>query len=305
MGIADRDYVRYERRPGFSSGGGWDVIVWLIVVNIAVYVIQLIWTRGDMPGIRDSVITGWFDLDPVKVRHGQIWRLITFDFLHSTGNVWHIVFNMYVLFIAGKKLLTQQTPREFLTFYLTAGLLSGIAFFIWQLAMGHNTPAIGASGSVAAVMLLYALHWPREVWMILGIIPIPVIVIVILSAIMDVYPLLWELGQGAPRGNVAHAAHIGGMAFAFLYYTQNWRLEPLLRGFDLTTLRRLFRPRPKLRVHQPREDVESFDPHELQSRVDDLLEKIHKDGEASLSESEREVLNTASRLLRNRRKGST
>jgi len=305
MGIADRDYVRYERRPGFSAGGGWDVIVWLIVVNIAAFIVQLIWTRDTEFGFRDSIITEWFALEPRKVIRGQIWRLFTYDFLHSINDIWHIVFNMYVLFIAGRKLLTLQTSREFLLFYLTAGLLSGVAFAVWQLLLGRDASAIGASGAVAAVMLLYALHWPREVWMIFGIIPIPVIVIVILSAIFDLYPVLWELGQGRPLGNVAHVAHLGGMVFALLYFTQNWRLEPLLSRWDGLSLRRMFRPRTRLRVHRPTDDVVDVDPRELQARVDNLLEKIHQHGEASLSDSEREVLNTASRILRNRRKSST
>lgn len=305
MGIADRDYARYERTPGFVPGGGWDVIVWLIVVNIAVYVLQLVWTQDTSFGRRQPVIDEWFALVPQKVLHGQIWRLLTFDFLHSVNDVWHIVFNMYVLFIAGRRLLTLQTPREFLLFYLVAGLLSGLSFFLFEIVRQPEVSAVGASGSVAAVMLLYALHWPREVWMIFGIIPIPVIVIVVLSAIFDLYPVLWELGQGRPQDQVAHVAHLGGMVFALLYFTQRWRLEPLLNWFDGTSLRKLLRPRTRLRVHRPKDDIEEVDSDELQSRVDRLLDKIHQHGESSLSDAERDVLNTASRILRNRRKSST
>lgn len=289
MGISDRDYVRHERRST-NPIGDWDVITWLICINVAVYVTQFF-----------SGITEWFRLDPQKVIHGQIWRLTTYDFLHSQGSVWHIVMNMYILFMTGRRLLGQYTSREFLLFYLSAGVLSGIGFVIWQLALRQNVPAIGASGAVAAVMVLYAMHWPRDVWMIFGIIPVPVMVLVILMLVLDLHPILMELGMGAPSDGVAHIAHLGGMAFAFLYDRLNWRLEGLADSLNPQRLRRIFRPRPKLKVHRPSDPAIPIDPRDLQTKVDELLEKIHLEGEQSLTEADREVLNTASRILRKRR----
>jgi membrane associated rhomboid family serine protease len=246
-------------------------------------------------------ITEWLQLSPSAVVRGQVWRFFTYDFLHGEQDPWHIIFNMFILYMTGKKLLTYYSQREFLTFYLTAGALSGLAFVIWQLMRGDRAGAVGASGAVSAAMMLYALHWPREIWLIFGIIPIPVIVIVILKIALDLHPMLGQLsGKLAPDG-VAHSAHLGGMAFAFLYYQMNWRLEGLLDFFRLGKLRLRWRPRTKLKVHRPTEPSASMDPAALQEEVDRLLEKIHLEGEQSLSDAERDVLNTASRILRNRR----
>jgi hypothetical protein len=150
-------------------------------------------------------------------------------------------------------------------------------------------------------MMLYALHWPREIWLIFGIIPIPVMVVVILKIALDLHPMLGELSGKLMPDGVAHSAHLGGMAFAFLYYQMNWRLEGILDVFKFGKMRLRLRPRPKLKVHRPTESSASMDPAELQDQVDRLLEKIHLEGEQSLSDAEREVLNTASRILRNRR----
>lgn len=288
MGISDRDYVRYDRRSSSPLGSGWDVIAWLMFVNVAVYCVQML-----------TGITEWFDLSPNAVIRGQVWRLFTYDFLHGEQDPWHIIFNMFILFMTGKKLLTYYSQREFLTFYLTAGVLSGLAFVVWQLTRGNRAGAVGASGAVSAALMLYALHWPREIWLIFGIIPIPVMVVVILRIALDLHPMLGQLSGKLPPDGVAHAAHLGGMAFAFLYYQMNWRLEGILDVFKFGKLR--LKPRPKLKVHRPAESSASMDPAELQDQVDRLLEKIHLEGEQSLSDAEREVLNTASRILRNRR----
>jgi membrane associated rhomboid family serine protease len=290
MGISDRDYVRTSGRSSGAGAFGWNVIGWLIAVTIVVFVLQLL--------INPS-FTSWFNLRPSAVLHGQLWRLITFDFLHSPDDVWHIIINLYVLYLAGQKLLSNHTQKEFLLFYLASGVVAGVAFLVWQLARGNSAAAVGASGSVAAVLTLYALHWPHDRWLIFYVIPVPVIVLVVLSAALDLYPILRELGGGGRGDEIAHAAHLGGMAFAFVYYKRQWQLEPMLGDFSLRSVTRRFRRGPKLRVHRPTVDAESrFD---MQARMDELLEKISREGEASLTSDERDTLNRISRQLRSRK----
>src|SRR5436190_17895336 len=185
MGISDRDYVRTSSRASGAGAFGWDVIGWLIAVTIVVFVLQL---------LIQPMFTDWFNLRPKAVLHGQVWRLITFDFLHSPDDVWHIIINLYVLYLAGQKLLSNHTQKEFLLFYLVSGFVAGVAFLLWQLGRGNDAAAVGASGSVAAVLTLYALYWPHDRWLIFYVLPVPVIVLVVLSAALDLYPILRELG---------------------------------------------------------------------------------------------------------------
>ncbi len=289
MGISDREYVRTSGRPSSFGGPGWDVIGWIIAITIGTYVLQL---------LMNPQFTNWFDLRPAAVLKGQLWRFVTFDFLHSVTSPWHIIVNLYVLYIAGQKLLTNHSPREFVLFYLASGVVAGVAFILWQFLRGSQAGVVGASGSVAAVLTLYALHWPRDRWLLFYIIPVPVIALVILAAVLDLHPILLELGGGGRRGNIAHMAHLGGMVFALAYYWFGWRIEPLVSDFSLSTLRKRLRRQPRLRVHRPANDDSQFG---IQARMDELLQKISREGEASLTPDERETLNRISRQLRARK----
>lgn len=311
MGIYNRDYLRDDYgRPG----GAWanaDVIKWLIIVNVAVFVLQVVWTRPASPedlglstevalpeelqGFRVPVIDDWFALDRTAIFGGQIWRLLTYEFLHSRYDVWHLFFNMLFLYLAGRKVEDYYGPREFLLFYLAAGVISGIFSVFWYEAMSdENWSAIGASGAVAAVLIVYALHWPYDVWRIFFFIPVYAMWIAIFAAIFDVYPMLLQLGGDAAVDGVAHSAHVGGMLFALLYQRRNWRIDPLVGRLRIADLKRRLRPNTKLRVYHPESAVD------LDTRVDELLAKVAEHGESSLTDSERAELVEASRRYRNR-----
>lgn len=307
MGIYNREYLRDDYgRPG----GAWhnaDVIKWLIIVNVAVFVLQVVWQtdvpfRYELPDgqeveetIRGPVINQWLALDRTAIFGGQIWRLLTYEFLHDDAGVWHLFFNMLFLYLAGRKVEDFYGPREFLFFYLAAGILSGIFSVGWYEVMGHQGwTAIGASGAVAAVMIVYALHWPYDIWRIMFVIPVYAMWIAILFVIFDVYPMLREIGGNPTGDGVAHSAHVGGMLFAFLYQRRGWRIDPLVSRVRLADWKRRLRPKAKLRVYQPDSAPD------LEARVDELLAKVAEHGEASLTDEERAELVEASRRYRNR-----
>ena len=319
MGFENRDYARTDDRSYSSPRSRMSIIGWIITVNIAVFVVQCVWTRalpneGLAANVPDemfrhfeqrvSILDEWFSLDPKAILHGQIWRLTTYDFLHARENIWHLVFNMYLLFLTGKRLLDVYTEREFLIFYLLAGVLSGIAYLFWGLAMQDYRPAIGASGAVCAVMVSYAMRWPDDQWTFFFVIPVKAIWLAAITAIMDVYPLLLELGGNAPLSGTAHSAHVGGMLFGYLYARHHWQLEPL---FDRFRFSNPLKRRPQLRVVRDTDEPSHPELHprrseaQLQLRLDELLAKITEQGQASLTESERNELNEASRYFRERR----
>jgi membrane associated rhomboid family serine protease len=304
MGFEDRDYSRGtggdygyggSYTGSYRAGGVAPVVKWLIIINVAVFVLQLVWTTGgNRPvGLRESVIQGWLELspNPKNIAFGP-WRLITYAFCHSIVDIWHIVMNMYFLYIFGRTLERMYGSREFLTFYLISALIGGVAFVGFALAMDNASPVVGASGAVMAVMMLYALHFPHEVIYILGIIPVPIWLLVGLYVILNVYPVLFALGQGQAHGNVAHAAHLGGLAFGYVYWQQKLRLSRLFEGFRF----RLPRRKPSgVRLYTPPTTNDN-----LSEQVDAILDKIHREGEVSLTDREREILKEASRRLKNR-----
>jgi membrane associated rhomboid family serine protease len=305
MGIENRDYARGPSGWSGSYGGFGGtgsslapVVKWLIIVNVAVFVAQLLF-----PPIQE-----WLSLKPdTVVRQGQVWRLLTYAFCHDRSGLLHIVFNMLFVWWFGRTLESMYGSREFLLFYLTAALLSGVAFLGLSLAMNRLNPAIGASGAVMAVVVLYAIHFPRQQILIFMVLPVEIRWVVAAYVIFDLYPVLAELGGVEVRSGVAHAAHLGGLAFGFLYWKFQWRLDRLTARWRLPKLSRVFGPRRRIRLHRPRPEAsagtaqarEPFESREeLDARVDAILEKISQHGESSLTDEERETLKKASRLYR-------
>ena len=305
---------------------------WFLILNIAVFILQLVWTTAPAtprskkfrPSLRSnisnnaafpeeaeqyvrqelrrferdrySVVQRAFELAPEKVFPGfQFWRLVTYAFCHSEHSVWHIVFNMLALWFFGPTLERMYGTREFAWFYLTAAVVSGLAFIGLELFLGSLNPVIGASGAIMAVLMLYAVHYPRQIIRIWGIIPIEVRWIVGLFIIVDLFPVLQSLGGRMTGDNVAHSAHLGGVAFGYLYFKYRLRLEWLFGGFKLPDFSsRRSASRGNLRLYEPPSA------EDLDAKVDAILEKISQSGEASLTDQEREILKTASHRYKKR-----
>jgi membrane associated rhomboid family serine protease len=110
---------------------------------------------------RVCLVNEWLELKTSLVLRGQVWRLVTAAFLHDRGGVFHILFNMLALFWFGVTLESMYGGREFLIFYLAGAVAASLAHVGLDLYLGSNVPAVGASGAVMAVLMVYAIHYPR------------------------------------------------------------------------------------------------------------------------------------------------
>ena len=111
---------------------------------------------------RGVSVTDIFILDPAKVMGGQVWRLLTYAFLHEPNTLWHILFNMLFLWWFGSDLERMYGPKEFLAFYLGAAFVGGLAGVGFYLLSHDPTPGLGASGAVTALLVLFAFHFPHQ-----------------------------------------------------------------------------------------------------------------------------------------------
>jgi membrane associated rhomboid family serine protease len=246
-----------------------------------------------LPRMKISLVQEWFELDTKKiVRHGQVWRLLTHAFCHDRYSLFHVFFNMLCLYWFGSTLETMYGSREFLLFYLTAAVVAGLAFVGLDLYTGSSVPAIGASGAVMAVMMLYTMHFPRQEILVCWIFPLEMRWLMTFYLIYDLHPILLALAGDQIFTGIGHAAHLGGLAFGFLYGRYSWRLEGLVSWLRMPSLK--WTRRPRLRLVTPTE--------QKPERIDDLLQKIYESGQASLTEEERIILKNASEELKNRRR---
>ena len=260
---------------------------------------------------RVSVIQYWLELDTHKVMKGQIWRILTSAFCHDRHGLFHILFNMLGLIWFGITLEYMYGQREFLLFYLTAGILSGLAYVGLDLWTGESVPAIGASGAVMGVLMLYACHYPHHTIRIWFFFPIEMRWLVLLYVAFDLHPLLLQLAGDPVHTSVAHAAHLGGLAFGFVYWNQRLRLAPMLDALQKPDLAKSLRRNmnSNVKLHSPnagngRTQASATDDAGFldQDRVDELLIKITEVGRDNLTEEELGILRQASERLRQKKK---
>jgi membrane associated rhomboid family serine protease len=306
MGIYDREYYR-RSGPSFlgSISSPGQACKWLIIANAIAFVLQMLTLGQD--GSDAGPFTEALWLDVPAVLHGEVWRLLTYAFLHDPYSWMHVVFNMLFLWWFGTDVEDLYGTREFLTFYLVSALVGGILFVVGNLLGIRGNICLGASGAVTAVMVLCACHYPNRVIYLFFFLPIPIWFFILFQLAPDAYYFLLALrGNMAAPGRTAVAVHLGGAAFAFVYFKRNWRLQQWW-----TTLRTWHKQtsRPRLRVYReepvaasvPALDAASDIDEQMEAKVDAVLEKVARSGQDSLTENERQILLRASEVYKRRR----
>jgi membrane associated rhomboid family serine protease len=253
----------------------------------------LTWQRGS------AGVTAYLNLDVAAVQGGEVWRLLTYGFLHSPTNPLHIVFNMLALWFAGKAIEERYGTREFVAFYLLGIVFSGVAYVLasWSMPLAS---AVGASGGISALLVLYAFNWPYRTFLVFFVIPMQAWLAVGLFVALDALVFTAKINTG-----VAVAAHLGGALFGFLYYQFQWRLTGWVANLKAW---REERSRPRLRVYreEPEEPLARVaaalaEDEQLEAKMDAVLEKVARVGIDNLSSDEKAVLQKASEVYRKRR----
>ena len=310
MGIYNRDYMRDGRSSGSVWAGGsaqWPpVCKWLIITNVIVFVLQLL-----SAGNNGSSVENWLALEPASVLHGQVWRLFTSAFCHDPRQLMHILINMLILWWFGKTLEQRYGSREFLLFYLAGALCSSLAFIAIQLATDDAGSAIGASGAVMAVMMLYAANYPRQKIYIWFVIQVEIRWLVLAYVLFDLFPVLQSLAGNPGSDGIAHSAHLGGLAFGFCYWKFGWHLGHHWQRITGVFLKSKPSAGSKKRRNSGRKIIQmpgtpqppstTAPPSaDFDKEVDRILQKIVNKGNSSLTDKERETLIAASERIKQR-----
>jgi rhomboid family protein len=215
------------------------------------------------------------------------WTVVTYMFLHA--GLGHLFFNMLALFFFGPRLEQRLGGADFLKLYFLGGF-GGAAF---SFVFAPENPIIGASAAVYAVLLGFALYWPREKIYIWAILPVEAW----LLAVFLVAGSLWAGISGSQSG-VANFAHVGGLAFGFSYLRwRDWRKGASKRDFQrkLDTGARGGAPAPGIKQDRTAlrrwESIPVDALHEInRDEVVVLLQKAKALGVRGLSVSERQFL---------------
>lgn len=282
MGIYDRPWYREQgvrRAPTLNP-----VVKWLLIANIAVFVLQ--WIASASFGV--NLVDGLGLRPDDVIRRFWIWELVTSLFLHD--GIFHIAFNMFVLWMFGSYVERALGSMRFLRFYFLGGIAASLAYVVFGILNMPFTPAIGASGAIMAVLIYFTMMNPNAIVYLFFAIPMRMKWLTIAIVAIDLFSFLSTPAGAEAGGGVAHTAHLGGALFGFLYYRYSGRMG------------RLFEARPARRKAKGNGGLfGASDDEERRKRraeVDRLLEKIHEGGIDSLSAKERDFLREASRRER-------
>jgi membrane associated rhomboid family serine protease len=159
---------------------------------------------------------------------GRWWTLLTTVFSHES--LIHFLINMFVLNSFGTLSSEVLGVRRFLGFYLAAGLLGSVAHCLVSnfLLGAPDLGAVGASGALSGLVMLFALMFPHEKLLVFGIIPLPALFGSLAFVGLDLWGLYAQYGGGGlPLG---HGAHLGGALAGVIYYVFFIRSRWIKRG---------------------------------------------------------------------------
>ena len=291
MGIYGQTY-RFSIGPGLTPA-----VKFLLISNVAVFLLQNIFPHFfDNLALNKSQVLSDF----------AWWQLVTYMFLH--GDLWHILFNMLVLWMIGSELEQHWGSKQFLIYYFLCGVGAGLFNMIFA---PPDVKVLGASGAVYGLLAAFGYLFPERVITLLlfFILPVQIKVKYLVIGLAAISVFFGVFGQEA---GVAHFAHLGGMLVGFLYL----RLHPKWSGYGRRSyggmgiysskgssssarfpkLRAWFQRRLESRRRMELSRRRQRELH-LRERVDAILDKINEVGYDNLSEDEKEVLRKASRML--------
>ena len=287
------------RRPAFRSP--WSATVVLLVVNVVAFILQNV-----LSGFSSFPTNRYFALSVEGLRHGFVWQLLSYQLMH--GGWLHLLLNCWAIYVFGREVERTLGRRSFLALYFTSGVIGGLFQALGGVLLdgAFAAPVVGASAGAFGLVAAFATLYPEQPLTMLVYFILPVRMrakfLLLISAVVALagiaFPgLLAWVGMG---GNIAHAAHLGGMltGIVFVRYAIHWHWHwPRLRQARSQPLRPLVKvPRRTSALWGQTQGTldEDLPPDEFLSKaVDPILDKISAHGIQSLTERERKILETA------------
>ena len=304
MGYSDRDYYREESSQDSMGIPGQSVVVRLRVVNVVVFLADWITASGNDHWLFNSLAVH----GDTVARPLYWYQFLTAGFIHSNQGLWHILGNMFGLYVFGKAIEERLGWKEFLRIYLLAIVLGNVVWGLRQYfvvgtfgeaAAQEYAITFGASAGVTALTLLFCLYYPRATILLFFVIPTPAWLVGILIIVGDLSGVMSQ----DKEASLIHAGldnYAVGCLFTLAYWYFGWNFARLPGTRGLAKMGRsfgsLFTPRPQMRVHDPERDYE-----DLEEEADRLLAKVSQKGESSLTPKERKTLEEYSRWMRQKR----
>ena len=306
MGLQDRDYYRYQETPGTRSGflvGLTPVVKWVLIINVAVFIVQYVCEKvlhlpffvTNIHYVGNKMFVDYAEYEkifalyvPYLKQYFLFSQYLTYQFLH--GGFTHLLFNMLALYMFGRYIERQIGSLPFLKLYLLGGIFAGICHLLF--IHSYDTPMVGASGALCAVLAAFAVMNPDTKLMVfLGFIPV-IMKARTMILLYAGFTLLMAIMGG---GNVAHLAHLGGLIFGFMYVKNFLGLRRII-GYAPGDMPRddsfgRFKERAKVYRGETYEEASYRPSEKMESatgdpKLDDILERMRVYGMHTLSDED-------------------
>jgi len=248
----------------------------LISINFVIFILQTL-------SKSETLFFPLFGLVPKLVwSEKMIWQPFTYLFFH--GGIWHVLINMFVLWMFGSELERLWGKNHFLKFYFITGVGSGLVTMLVNVQ--SITPVVGASGAVYGVLLAYGLTYPNRTVYLYGIIPIKSLWFVLGIGFIAFMSSFDNMSQ------VSHVTHLSGMLIGYFMLKKPIKLKGLW-----------FQLRKKTLEYQiQREEKELSKNFIVEQDINQILDKINQEGFDSLTDEEQDRLYKGSQSLSRGRK---
>jgi membrane associated rhomboid family serine protease len=218
-------------------GGNIDLSPWpltnavktILVVNGAIWIATVVSIRW----LHAAAAFDHLALTPSRVFPGfELWQPFTYMWLHSPGDVSHILFNSLFLWMFGGSLEQRWGGRGFVKFYLMCGVGAGLVVLAAGSIFQPNVPTVGASGAIYGLVAAWVITDPNRIVWFFGLVPIK-------GKWFALFPVGYAFLDFLTGGSgVSHAAHLGGLGIGALLVTGYWRPARLSNKLRLMRLKR-------------------------------------------------------------------
>lgn len=256
---------------------------------------------------------GWLSLSWWGMRSYKLWQPLTFLFVQQTGYgginlsfLLILLFNMYILWVFGSDVLSRVGKASFLKFYFGCGVCAGLCALLFMLLTGQYSVLSGATPSILALLVAWTLIYPDSIIFLFFLIPLKAkwLTLGVLGAILLV---------NLSNFDVVNLTFFGSaMVAGYLYSLIIWGLHspfPQLYKMELAIVRAAMRikktfvsfPGSKKAKEDKTQPISK--PKELDDEafIDEMLEKISRQGQHSLSRQEQQRMDRIAEKRRARR----
>jgi membrane associated rhomboid family serine protease len=199
--------TRYRYRTSAFYGYFPPGVKWLLIANTAIF---LLYTLGGYGLHRHMTVILGLSAEAV-VHNFLVFQVFTYMFLH--GGVLHLLFNMLTLWMFGAQIERDWGTRQFLKYYFYCGVAAGVCVVLVNMLVGDwGVPTIGASGAIFGLLVAFGVLYPDQTVLMNFLFPIKAKYMVMIYAAIELY-----FTFSAGNSGVSTIAHLGGMAFGWVY----------------------------------------------------------------------------------------